>query len=153
MKRNSEYIGVDEKYIPENEKYVNDSILGSREEGKRKVKKFLKIGLGAWMILALVAIAFFVIVAMSIINHSRNVNNQIFDMFGGVVNQTKDLYNNDLNQMQSQFESSVNKVEQEFNSSLNKTESGKNVTMQDAQNQIDKMQSTMDSMMNQFMNY
>ena len=28
MKRNSQYIGVDEKYIPENEKYVDDSLLG-----------------------------------------------------------------------------------------------------------------------------
>ena len=39
MKKNSEYVGVDEKFIPEDEKYVKDSVLGNREESKNKIKK------------------------------------------------------------------------------------------------------------------
>ena len=39
MKKNGEYVGVDEKFIPENEKYVDYSILGSKQESKQKIKK------------------------------------------------------------------------------------------------------------------
>ena len=39
MKKNGEYAGVDEKFIPENEKYVDESILGNKEESKKKIYK------------------------------------------------------------------------------------------------------------------
>ena len=42
MKKNSEYVGVDEKFIPEEEKYVDDSILGDKEEAKEKVKNYVE---------------------------------------------------------------------------------------------------------------
>lgn len=90
MKKNSEYVGVDEKFIPENEKYVNDSILGSKEESKKKMKKALKIGLGVWAIWVIVGIAFFVIVVMLIFNHSKNMNKQVFDIFNSATEQIKD---------------------------------------------------------------
>ena len=90
MKKNSEYVGVDEKFIPENEKYVNDSILGSREESKNKMKKALKIGLGVWAIWVFVGIAFFIIVVMLIFNHSKNMNKQVFDIFTSATEQIKD---------------------------------------------------------------
>ena len=39
MKKNGEYVGVDEKFIPENEKYVDESVLGDKEERKKKIYK------------------------------------------------------------------------------------------------------------------
>ena len=31
MKKNGEFVGVDEKFIPEDEKYVDESLLGNKE--------------------------------------------------------------------------------------------------------------------------
>lgn len=87
MKKNSEYIGVDEKFVPEDEKYVKDSILGSREESKNKIKKGLKIGLGAYAIWVLLGIVFFVIVVVLILNHSKKMNEQIFQFYDNAVDQ------------------------------------------------------------------
>ena len=42
MKKNGEYVGVDEKFIPEDEKYVDESLIGDKEEVKRKTKKAVK---------------------------------------------------------------------------------------------------------------
>ena len=44
MKKNGEFVGVDEKFIPEDEKYVNESILGDKEETKEKVNQYVKKG-------------------------------------------------------------------------------------------------------------
>ena len=77
MKKNSEYVGVDEKFIPEDEKYVKDSVLGNREESKNKIKKGLKIGLGVYAIWVLLAIVFLVVVVVLIFNHARKTNEQI----------------------------------------------------------------------------
>lgn len=45
MKKNAQYIGVDEKYIPENEKYVNnevnEEVKDSVNDGLLSVKKYL----------------------------------------------------------------------------------------------------------------
>lgn len=38
MKKNGEYVGVDEKFIPEDEKYVDESLLGNKEKTKKTVK-------------------------------------------------------------------------------------------------------------------
>ena len=32
MKKNGEYVGIDEKYVSENEKYVDESLLGNKEQ-------------------------------------------------------------------------------------------------------------------------
>ena len=42
MKKNGEYVGVDEKFIPEDEKYVDESLLEIKEESTRKIKKTAK---------------------------------------------------------------------------------------------------------------
>lgn len=42
MKKNGEYVGVDEKFIPENEKYVDESLLGDKEKAKKVAKRFAK---------------------------------------------------------------------------------------------------------------
>lgn len=44
MKKNSEYVGVDEKFIPEEEKYVDESVLGNKAEAEEKIKGYLKKG-------------------------------------------------------------------------------------------------------------
>lgn len=90
MKKNSEYVGVDEKFVPEDERYVKDSVLGSREEAKNKIKKGLKIGLGAYAIWVLLAIVFLVVVVVLIFNYSKKMNQQIFDMFDSVTEQMTD---------------------------------------------------------------
>lgn len=43
MKKNGEFVGVDEKFIPENEKYVEDAIIGNDEirSGYNKVKSYV----------------------------------------------------------------------------------------------------------------
>lgn len=43
MKKNGEFVGVDEKFIPENEKYVEDPIIGNEEirNGYNKVKSYV----------------------------------------------------------------------------------------------------------------
>ena len=40
MKKNTDYIGVEDKYIPEEEKYVDDSVLGDKEKTRKTIKKF-----------------------------------------------------------------------------------------------------------------
>lgn len=40
MKRKGDFVGVDEKFIPEDEKYVDESLLGDQEKSKRKIKRF-----------------------------------------------------------------------------------------------------------------
>ena len=57
MKKNGEFVGVDEKFIPENEKYVDESLLGDKEKAKKTAKKFAKG--------YLIFFAIFVIFAMS----------------------------------------------------------------------------------------
>ena len=42
MKKNGEFVGVDEKYVPEDEKYVDESFLGKN----KKIPKFVKILIG-----------------------------------------------------------------------------------------------------------
>ena len=48
MKKNGEYVGVDEKYIPEEEKYVdnetNKEIKDSINDGLRSVKDYVTDG-------------------------------------------------------------------------------------------------------------
>ena len=35
MKKNGEFVGVDEKFIPEDEKYVDESLVGDKEKAKK----------------------------------------------------------------------------------------------------------------------
>lgn len=129
MKKNSEYVGVDEKFVPENERYVKDSILGSREETKNKLKKGLKIGLGAWAIWALVGIVFFIVVVVLIFNHSKKMDQQIFDMFGSATEQMNDETQNkedtankmeEMQDVMSGMNSMMNQFMNDDSSSINK---------------------------------
>lgn len=139
MKKNSEYIGVDEKFIPENEKYVDDSILGNEEESKKKIKKWLefstkglKIGLGVYVILFLLVLIFFVGIVVFIFNHSKNMNKQIFDMYNNATEQAIDIYNSATDQMNDETQ--------------NKKDTA------DTMNEMKDVMNSMGIMMNDFMN-
>lgn len=83
MKKNTEYVGVDEKYIPEEEKYV--------EEPLQKKSKLLKgVGIGYISIVLfifIITIVVFVFIFLNFLeinnNRKENVtnNNEIFDSF------------------------------------------------------------------------
>lgn len=128
MKKNSEYVGVDEKFIPEDEKYVNDSILGSREESKNKIKKGLKIGLGVWAAWVIIAIAFFVIIVILIFNYSKNMNKQIFEMFNSATGQIKNEEQNDPNKM-------INEMQQVTDTMIGNINVQSNITNNDINKQ------------------
>ena len=124
MKRNSEFIGVDEQYIPEDEKYVDESILGNKEESKNKIKKAIKIGLGIWVIWFLLIIAFAVFMFVSIFNYSKKMNNQVLDLYYNGSEQILDLQDNVVEQMEDKTQqNSINKmdeIENDMNSMINK---------------------------------
>lgn len=84
MKKNGQYVGVDEKFIPEEEKYVdntlNDEIKGvikdgvksakdyvSKEENKEKIKKGAKKGLKIAKGIGIGWLSFYVIVFLIVI--------------------------------------------------------------------------------------
>lgn len=93
MKKNSEYVGVDEKYIPEDDKYVDESVLGNKQESERKIKKFLKAIITFFLIFFGFAIAMVIAIFISsgnmffktgkIINSisEKNINIQEVDSF------------------------------------------------------------------------
>ena len=95
MKKNAEYVGVDEKYIPEEERYV--------EGNSKKDAKILKgVGIGYLTFITFIFIAVivvFVIVIMNFvdINNKRNENvikeeiNENSEMIDSIID---DYYNN-----------------------------------------------------------
>ena len=78
MKKNNQYVGVDEKYIPDDEKYIDD-------KNNEKTKKIIKgIGIG-YLAIILIAIAVFVFIFMNFIKISDRVNerqNNVFNVIG-----------------------------------------------------------------------
>lgn len=103
MKKNSEYVGVDEKYIPEDEKYVDESLLGDKEETKKTLKKIAKgIGIGY-----LVFIIFFIIIFISMLV----LFFMIFKTAGGMFTNVNDRIENFDSSMQRQIDSSQLEME------------------------------------------
>lgn len=132
MKKNSEYVGVDEKFVPEDEKYVKDSILGNREETKNKIKKGLKIGLGVYAIWFLLAMVFLVVVVALIFNHSRKMNEQILETYDKANEQIFELYDNVVENMNDETQNDEDTIKQNDKS--------------------EDIMNNMTDMMNQFMN-
>ena len=102
MKKNGEYVGVDEKFIPEDEKYVDDSLLGNREETTKKVGKVVKtIGIG-YLIYSLIGLIIFVIIlviALKFINGTFNQVNKNFDNFGNTYSSVQSQISNTQDQI------------------------------------------------------
>mgnify|MGYP004617204417 CR=1 FL=1 len=93
MKKNGEYAGVDEKFIPENEKYVDESILGNKEESKKKI---YKIGKTVIIVYILIIVLMFVIpVGVGIwcfVAFNKSADNQFEtfnNMSGGIISNIK----------------------------------------------------------------
>ncbi len=80
MKKNAHYVGVDEKYIPENEKYVKESIADDlktdlkesyqnmdKEKAKKNIKLVAKVWIGYFIGVGIFAILIFGFVIFFII--------------------------------------------------------------------------------------
>ena len=111
MKKNGEYVGVDEKFIPEDEKYVDESLLGDRKETERVVKKVIKYRSIA--IIIFIGFIFLLMIGASIF---------MFFFFGlmkneytNQVNQIKDNYNEKSNQMIDDFNEIKNNILDNYN--------------------------------------
>lgn len=92
MKKNGQYVGVDEKYIPDDEKYVDESVIGastneiannvkeylSDDKNKEKTKKIIKgVGIGylaVVLFIFIIAIVVFVFIFMNFIKINNRIN-------------------------------------------------------------------------------
>ena len=112
MKKNGEYVGVDDKYIPEDEKYVDDSLLGDKQINQENVKKVAKkIGIGYLIFIGLIIA---VPIGLMIFFGIR---------FNNYFNKSKNMFNEVLDKTTSQTEKSqsmINKAEEDFQEKLNK---------------------------------
>lgn len=77
MKKNGEYVGVDEKFIPENEKYVDESLLGDKEKAKKTAKKFAK----GYLIFFIIFIIFVISLPIIMITQTRKHMNDKYDSY------------------------------------------------------------------------
>ena len=77
MKKNGEFVGVDEKFIPENEKYVDESLLGDKEKSKKTAKKFVK----GYLIFFVIFTIFAISLPIVMITQTRKQMNDKYDNF------------------------------------------------------------------------
>lgn len=116
MKKNGEYVGVDDKFIPEDEKYVDESLLGNKEETKKTVKKVAKgIGIGY-----LVFIGIFLVIFVSIfifIGSTFIKTGKMFSKGMDIVSEQTDEKDGFIGGFASEIKSEMNKQEVDsFNS-------------------------------------
>lgn len=78
--KNAQYIGVEDEFVPEDEKYVDESLLGNKEETRKKVGKAAKVmGIGYFantIIFLVVFIAIFVFAFMFMGGLFKEMKNQ-----------------------------------------------------------------------------
>lgn len=122
MNKNGQYVGVDEKYIPEEEKYVDNTLNGeikdalndgvksvknyvSKDENKEKIKhagkKALKVGKGiaigylaSWIIGVIIV---FIIIITALIMIIKNANS-MDDDFDKIYDAAEKRINNSINE-------------------------------------------------------
>lgn len=122
MNKNGQYVGVDEKYIPEEEKYVDNTLNGeikdalndgvksvknyvSEDENKEKIKnagkKALKVGKGiaigylaSWIIGVIIV---FIIIITALIMIIKNANS-MDDDFDKIYDAAEKRINNSINE-------------------------------------------------------
>ncbi len=125
-KINSEYVGVDEKFIPEEEKYqqsqyVEDSMLGNKEQTKQTVKKVAKVAGIAYLIyggiILLVVIGIFVFV-ISIIGNGVNNMNGAVDTNKEIVDGAQDIIDDTQDKIEDE-EDNNNIVDENDNNNSN----------------------------------
>lgn len=119
MKKNSEYVGVDEKFIPENEKYVDESLLGNKEESKKTIKKVAKgIGIGYLCFIGFVAIFMIGIIIFGFTMFNK-VSNKGMEIFTETKDQMMDIYNNKSSLIPEENDSKVNSIQEMYNEQVN----------------------------------
>lgn len=82
MRKNGEYVGVDERFIPEDEKYVDESLLGDKEKSKKIAKKFAKgymIFFVIFMIFGISMPIFMYMQGMKEMNDMKSGSNSIYN--------------------------------------------------------------------------
>jgi len=94
MKKNGEYVGVDEKFIPENEKYVDESLLGDKEKAKKTAKKIAKGYLIFFVIFMVFAISMPIFMYMRL-NNRQDKFNDMQDKF----NDMRDKFYSEIGNM------------------------------------------------------
>lgn len=98
MKKNGEFVGVNDEFVPEEEKYVDDSILGNKQERDEKLKGAVnigkKIGIGYLCFAGIVVILFIVIFASFFSRFFK-----IQDMASDVIDKATDQIGTTIDQM------------------------------------------------------
>jgi len=100
MKKNSEYIGADEKYIPEDEKYTNGPIVEEDEKTKKAIKAFgigylvfIGIGLLVGVLLIFFSINYFLNTKKEMSESLKEFDNQ-FGNVSEIIDNSKDQFSN-----------------------------------------------------------
>lgn len=121
MKKNGEYAGIDEKYIPEEEKYVDGPIIGDENESKEKIKSYVEksgkvaktIGIGY---LCFIGLFFLCIIGMFVFSYkmiSKQMKriDDISDTAVGVAeNIQSQMSNVEINDLSNKIASSVDDI-------------------------------------------
>ena len=154
MKKNGEYVGVDEKFIPEDEKYVDGKVVENKEKSKENAKKILKIGIGAFVgyfvfiLVIIICISFFVIKGFASgaknfidvkkdVEETQEIGKEKINEIEQQVQQTtidveenqqqyKQQYENTVEQYKQQYEQQYENTVEEYNKVRNTIESMKN---------------------------
>ena len=69
MKKNGNYVGVDEKFIPEEEKYVDESLNMSSKERKKMAKTIINGQMIFIFAIFIVVIVMFAVIAIKMFFH------------------------------------------------------------------------------------
>ena len=84
MKKNEEFAGIDEKYIPEDEKNINESVSGSKEKMSNTTKAII-IGGICFGAIVLAILIFIVSIPFRIFNTSSKFINNALDISNNIV--------------------------------------------------------------------
>ena len=148
MRKNGEFVGVDEKFIPENEKYVEDPIIGNdeikngynkvksyvtneenQEKFKKSGKKALKIGKGIGIgYLCFLGVIFALVIGIIIFS---------FTTFNNIRKTQNDMMSS-IQQKQDEITSSVQQKQDEITSSVQQKQDEITSSVQQQQNEVEK---------------
>ncbi len=99
MKKNSDYVGIDEKYIPENEKYVEETIQYDKNKAKKYIKGGIIVYLVVFCIIFLIVIGVFVFAFFGF----HSINKKANGIINNVEEKSKEQFN-DISDKAREFE-------------------------------------------------
>lgn len=132
MKKNGEYVGVDEKYIPEDERYVSDS-------NNKTEKTVMKIGLGMAIVWVVMGILIFGTVIF-IMFKGFGIFNNIFNMANNQISNTA----NTINDKQSQIDNQISNIDNRIANAEN--EMNNQIEQQQLQSKINQHNRTLQNL-------